>query len=153
MVSILRYRTAMGHLIQIQSIYIYTDTKHFYHHRNFCWQTLLQKVSNSTRDNELQPLPNTEQQTYTTAPCQKKKRIKWNLWIYQFPVFTGNARDRGLCHTMGIQSANSRLWNTAQNKRSTFLNKINTQKADRGGNLNLINSMKCKEHTKQNYKS
>lgn len=69
MVSILRYRTAMERLIQIQNIYL-----------------LIQNTSiptgisvgkcycrKSTLDNELQLLPNTERQKYTTAPCQKKK--------------------------------------------------------------------------------
>ena len=70
MVSILRYRTAMECLIQIQNIYL-----------------LIQNTSiptgisvgkcycrKSTLDNELQLLPNTEQHKYTTAPCQKKKK-------------------------------------------------------------------------------
>lgn len=97
MVSILRYRTAMERLIQIQNIYL-----------------LIQNTSiptgisvgkcycrKSTLDNELQLLPNTERQKYTTAPCQKKKKEQNETSGSndQFPVFTGNARDRGLCYT------------------------------------------------------
>ena len=69
--SMLRYRTAMEHLMQIQNIYILIQntsvTTGISVGKCYCIKSAL--------DNELQLLPNTDGQKYTTAPCQKK-RIK-----------------------------------------------------------------------------